>query len=339
MKFTLVVAAAALFCHAAVANADDKIKLKVASFLPASHFQVEHGSKPWMKEVTRLTGGKVEFEYYPAEQMGKASQLLDLMNAGVIDVAEVPPAYVTDKLPLVGVLEMPGLVPNSCRGASALRALSEPGGTIYESDFVSSGVRPLTFFIYPPYSIIARRPVQAIGDFKGMKLRTSGGAMELVANELGAAPVRMPAPEVFQSLQRGTLDAVMYSFLSARDADLGAVATHAGYGYGLGAPSVLISISQKRFAQLPADVQDALVKAGPVADQSYCHYVDENEVRSRDEMEKAGMKIHTFSDGEKAELDKLLSTIAVNWAKGLDGRGKPASRALEEFSARIKASE
>lgn len=331
---TALTVAALLF--GTTAFAQDKIRLRVATFLPSSHFQVVNGSNVWMEEVTRLTNGLVEFEYYPAEQMGKAAQLLDLMTAGVVDIAEIPPAYVTDKLPLLGVLEMPGLVPNACEGSKALRALSEPGGTIYESDFAPSNVRPLTFFIYPPYSIIMRTPFSGIESFAGQKMRTSGGAMELVAAKLGAAPVRMPAPEIFQSLQRGTLDSVMFSFLSAKDADMGAVATDAAYGFGFGAPSVVLSMAEDKFAALPPEVQDAMIEAGVVADDSYCRYVDANEATSRDEMEAAGIRIYTLSEEEKARLAETLADVSVSWAKGLDDRGKPATETLQEFTSLVK---
>lgn len=319
------------------AHAQETIKLKVGGFLPSNHFQVINGTQVWMDEVTRLTNGQVVFEYYPAQQIGKATELLNLLTAGVVDVAEVPPAYVTDKLPLIGVLEMPGLVPDTCTGAHALRAVSEPGGVIYESDFTSAGVMPLTFFIYPPYSIFSRDEISSLEDIDGMKLRTSGGAMELVASELGGASVRLPSPEVYQSLSRGTIDAVMYSFLSATDADFQEIVTHAAYGYGFGAPSVLISMAQSKFNSLPENVQQALVDAGVVADNSNCSYVDSHELEAVQIMTDADVTLYKFTDAEVSDLETRLAHIATDWAAELDGRGKPATQALKDFSAAINA--
>lgn len=45
---------------------DEKIVLRVADHIPVTHILTEPMIKFWMKEVTRETGGKVEFEYYPA---------------------------------------------------------------------------------------------------------------------------------------------------------------------------------------------------------------------------------------------------------------------------------
>lgn len=334
---TLLAATAGLASFVGIAQAQDTIKLKMATFLPANHFQVVNGSQVWMDEVTRLTNGKVEFEYYPAQQLGKAAELMDLMLNGAIDVAEVAPAYVTGKLPLMGVLEMPGVVKTSCSGAAAMRDLATPGGTIYEADYKTAGVMPLAFFIYPPYSVVSRQPINSVEDLQGLKLRTSGGAMELVASKLGGTSVRIPSPEVFQSLQRGTIDAVMYSFLSAEEADLDTVARNGATGYGFGAPSVVISMSQTKFASLPQDVQDALVQAGPIADTSYCDFVDSNDAATEQKFIDGGMAMYTFTDEDVAKLNAELGSIAADWATGLDARGKPASQAVEEFSAKADA--
>ena len=52
-----------------------QVKLRVADSLPANHFVVEQATRFWMQEITRLTKGVVTFEYYPAEQLGKAKDI------------------------------------------------------------------------------------------------------------------------------------------------------------------------------------------------------------------------------------------------------------------------
>lgn len=328
----LLLVGATLAALNGTALAEDKIKLKVATFLAANHFQVVNGSQVWMDEVKRLTNGRVEFEYYPAEQLGKAAKLMELMKAGVIDIAEVAPAYVTDKLPLVGVIEMPGLTDSSCAGAKALRQLSEPGGLIYNADFKTNQVRPLTFFIYPPYKLqMATRPINHVEDFKGLKMRVSGGAMGLVADRLGSVAVRMASPEIYESLSRGTIDGLFFSLISVKQDSLQTIAKNTTLGYSFGTPSVVMSMSDQKFASLPKDVQEAFIKAGPVADQNYCRYVDGMEQQLEGEFVKEGIKVSHFSDEEKKKLDTLLAPIGTEWAAGLDARGKPGTKVLQAY--------
>jgi TRAP-type C4-dicarboxylate transport system substrate-binding protein len=62
---------------------DKKIVLRVADHLPPNHFVMDPMVKYWMNAVIKGAGGAVEFEYYPAEQLGKAKDMLSLALSGV----------------------------------------------------------------------------------------------------------------------------------------------------------------------------------------------------------------------------------------------------------------
>lgn len=51
-----------------------------------------------MAEVTKRTNGAVTFEHYPAQQLGKAADMLQADATGVADIGYVAPAYVSDKM-------------------------------------------------------------------------------------------------------------------------------------------------------------------------------------------------------------------------------------------------
>src|SRR5690625_2960380 len=59
-------------------NNDEKILLKVADSFPTTNDLSSEGIVYFMDRVEELTNGQVEFEYYPAEQLGKADSFLDL---------------------------------------------------------------------------------------------------------------------------------------------------------------------------------------------------------------------------------------------------------------------
>ena len=53
-----------------------------------------------MKKVTELTDGQVDFEFYPAEQLGKAADLLDLTSDGVTDIGFYIGSYYPSQMPI-----------------------------------------------------------------------------------------------------------------------------------------------------------------------------------------------------------------------------------------------
>ena len=49
--------------------------LRVADSFPTGHYIAENQTKPWMEKMKELTGGKVSFQYFPAEQLGKQRRI------------------------------------------------------------------------------------------------------------------------------------------------------------------------------------------------------------------------------------------------------------------------
>jgi TRAP-type C4-dicarboxylate transport system substrate-binding protein len=149
-------------------------------------------------------------------------QMMDLVQAGAVDIGILTSALVSgDRLPLIGLLELPGIEASLCDVADAVSTMAEPGQVIYEQDLAPNGIRILSIWPYPPYGPAAsRKEITEIEDPQGMRLRNAGGLMEYSVVALGGVPVRMPSPEVYQSLQRGTIDAVLFSFLSVKSFDL-----------------------------------------------------------------------------------------------------------------------
>jgi TRAP-type C4-dicarboxylate transport system substrate-binding protein len=168
-----------------------------------------------------------------------------------------------------------------------------------------------------------------------MKMRNAGGMMELMVQKVGGVPVKMPSTEVYQSLQRGTLDAVLFSFLSVKEYDLQSVAKYGATGYSWGTPGDLFVISERRLQSLTKEQQNALIEAGRRASEHWCNYADTTEAKNLAEMRAAGMNIYNWSPADVAKLDSLIADVPANWAKALDARGKPGSKVLQEMKAAV----
>lgn len=105
-----------LVASVALAQAAEPVKLRVADSFPKGHYLVKLILEPWMAEVTKRTNGAVTFEHYPAQQLGKAADMLKLTQTGVADIGYVAPAYVSDKMPVSEVAMLPGAFEHSCQG-------------------------------------------------------------------------------------------------------------------------------------------------------------------------------------------------------------------------------
>ena len=115
----LVVLAGSLALATGAASAQEKITLRLADTLPNGHVIHELAGKPFAELVTKLTNGQVQFQHFPAEQLGKAKDMAQLTVAGVADVAYIVPSYSSDKYPLTAAAELPGIFETQCQGSMA----------------------------------------------------------------------------------------------------------------------------------------------------------------------------------------------------------------------------
>ncbi len=125
--------------------AEEVIRLKVADSLPPSHFVAINGIKYFMQEVEAATKGRLTFDYYPSEQLGKTKDLLSLTQNAVTDIGMISSAYQSEKLPLSAVFELPGTFSSSCEGSMAFWKMGQ-----YDGFLGKTNSRVTTFGCYSP---------------------------------------------------------------------------------------------------------------------------------------------------------------------------------------------
>lgn len=335
---TVFMLLSALASLSASSMAQEPIKLKLAGVVPPSHYMAVHADIFFMDKVKELTNGAVTFEYYPAQQLGKADAIMKLTQAGVADIGQQPIGYVMDRLPLSGVVGLPGLADTSCAATASYSRLSQPGGLLYESDFKPNKVRAVFSVLLPQYSVItSAKKIAVPADFAGLKLRVDGGVMEMSANTLGAIPIQLASPDVYQSLSRGTIDGVFFALLSAKPYKLQTTSKYAVRGFSFGTAGVNWLISDAVWDKLSPQVQQAMTSAGRMAEKQFCDYADANEDGEADVLAKVGVTITTFSPEARRELKNALQPVIEKWAKDQDNRGKPGSAVLKAYTDGVEA--
>ncbi|GMV54668.1 MAG: hypothetical protein AMXMBFR6_04730 [Betaproteobacteria bacterium] len=332
------VAVLSLFLSAFCAHAQDrKIVLRVADHLPANHFLMEPMVRYWMSAVTKATAGAVEFEYYPAEQLGKAKDMLSLALSGVTDVAGVVPAYISDKLPLSVVAELPGSFETSCAGTLALMRLTRDGGVIAAKEYAPLGYRPLVVVALPPYQIFSRHKLESAKSLEGLKLQTAGGAKEIMLRKLKAVPIRMAAPEIYESLARGTIDGGTLGTGSVLSYNLPGPAKYITVGENFGSIVAVYGISEVRWKRLPESVQKVMLQAGEAASRNMCEVADKSVEADYDKLRAKGVSVVRLPETDHKEIAAYASTVRTEWAEALDKRGKPGSETLKAYMEALSA--
>jgi TRAP-type C4-dicarboxylate transport system substrate-binding protein len=319
-----------------VSVADETITLRVADSLPAGHYVVKL-MHDWMDDVSRRTNGKVKFEYYGSEQLGKARDLLNLTLSGVADISYVAPSYVTEKLPLSSIGELPGEFSDSCSGTPAYWSIARGDGILAKSELEPHGVRLMFTVLGAPFQLTSRKAFANVSDVAGFKLRSYGAHQDTAVGMFGGVPIRMAGPQMYESLSRGTLDGLMLPLASVLAFDVQNLVRYATPNNNFGTVAYNFVISERKFKSLPPDVQKAMTDAGDAIILEACHAIDDESKASMEKLKAAGVKFVEFPSDQNAQLKKQLLTIAPEWAANLDKRGLPGTEVLKAFSAALSA--
>src|ERR1700730_272788 len=321
------------------ASAQEKITLRLADSLPSGHVIHELVAKPFMELVTKATNGQVTFQHFPSEQLGKAKDMAQATALGVADLAYIVPSYSSDKFPLTAVAELPGIFETECQGSLAFYKISHNGGVLETKEFAPNGLRPLVTMALPAYQIqlATSRAIKSAKDLEGLKVRTTGGAMDLMMRSIGGVPVRMAAPEIYESLTRGTLDGLIFSYQRSVSYAFGKILKSGTEGLNFGTAILTYSMGEAKFKSLPENVRKALIEAGEQTTREGCRRFEDGEKAATEKIKAQGMKVIAFGPDDRKVFDTAFKNVAEDWVKDIDKRGKSGTEVFKAFTEALAA--
>jgi TRAP-type C4-dicarboxylate transport system substrate-binding protein len=166
-------------------------------------------------------------------------------------------------------------------------------------------------------------------DLKGLRMRSPSAAQAKQLQYMGAVPIAAPITEVYQGVERGTMDGAMVPFTTILDFRLGEVAkgiTISGPVFGRSV--FLVAMNKKKYDSLPPDARAAIDRLSGrslslKATDAYIKRAAEavESVRGR-------IDVVTLSQPEQERIRKTLRPIIDEWIKEMEPKGIPAREML-----------
>ena len=335
MKYGMVLGTASLYavaCCALVGGAAAQtVQLKLADRLPQDHYVARYSTNYWIDEVQKATGKKLVIDRYPSERLGKSKDMMTLTKAGITDIGEFVPGYLGDPLLLSTVAELPGILPNACAASLAYEKLAKAGGFIDKTELAPQGLRMLYVVGLPAYQLFASRKFDSLESMRGLKIRSSGPAMDAGLRRLGMVPIRMSAAELSESFSRGTVDGMAFPAASIFTYDLQGKTKYGTVDLSFGSSITFYAISLKVWNKLSPEMQKAMTEAGERTTKHACGLIDQEEQDAIKKLETEGMTVVKLSAEDRRKFDDELSVVAQEWADAADKRGRKGSETLKAF--------
>lgn len=247
-------------------HAQAAIRWRLASSFPKSLDTIFGGADTFAKKVGEMSGGKFTISTHAAGELMPAFGVVDGVQNGTVECAHTAPYYFFGK---DETFALGCAVPFGLNSRQMTAWMYEGNGGKLMREF------------YANYNIVNfpagntgcqmggwyRKEIKSVKDMKGLKMRIGGFAGK-VLERMGAVPQNIPGGEVYQALEKGTIDAAEWVG-PYDDQKLGfnKVAPIYHYpGWWEGGPQLDVFINDKAFAALSAE-NKAIVAAAA----SYAH--------------------------------------------------------------------
>ena len=247
-------------------HAQAAVRWRLASSFPKSLDTLFGSAEMFSKTVKALSGGKFEVSVHAAGELMPAFGVVDAIQNGTIEMAQTAPYYFTGKDSIFAF---------GCAVPFGLTARQ------MDSWMEHGNGRKLMDAFYANYNIKSRsagntgtqmggwyrKEIKSPEDLKGLKMRLGGGLFGEAMQKLGVVPQNMPAGDVYQALEKGTLDAV--EFVGPYDDEklgFNKVAPYYYYpGWWEGGAELEFFINTKAYAALSPENQAIVDAASAVA--------------------------------------------------------------------------
>ncbi len=251
-------AAAAIASPALAQTGSPEIRWRIASSYPKSLTSIYSAMEMVTRRVGELTGGRFNISLHAAGELVPPLSVLDAVQKGTVEAGHSASYFYIGKDPAFGFhTALPfGL---NLRGQNAW--LYEGGGQAMIDEFLADyGVRCMA--VGNTGAQMAgwyRKEIKSVEDLRGLKFRV-GGLAGMVLSKLGVVPQQLAAGDLYQSLEKGVIDAA--EFVGPYDDEklgLHKVAKYYYYpGWWEGSATLALFINLQAWAALPELYQIAL---------------------------------------------------------------------------------
>ncbi len=212
-------------------------------------------------DVKERSEGRIEIETLAVGTIVPPGEMLDAMQAGIIDCMNGGTGYFLGKDPAFGMLADLNAAYDTPEQQTSW--YWEGGGIELARELYGQhGAFYLGPVMWGAESIPSKEPLTNISDFKGVKMRSPEGMGAAIWKKLGVGVSTLPGTEVYTALERGKIEATDWGTLGMND-ELGynKIAPYAIYPGIHSMPSADISLSLKNWEALPDDLKAMLEEA------------------------------------------------------------------------------
>ncbi len=302
------------------APAANVIKLKAANYLPPTH-KMSLLTDRFCQEIKKRTNGRVEILYYPGGTLLSPVKMFNGITTDIADIGVSHIQYTRSRFPVTEVFDLPLGFPS---GWVATHVSSDFYNKFKPAEWDS--VHMLYINTSGPLVLqTVSKPVKTLEDLKGLKIRGTGQMTETL-KALGAVPVPLEMPDVYEALRRAVLDGIMVDLSTLKYWKFAEVINNVTSTWRLGNGITFYCVMNKsKWNSLPPDIQKIFNEVAAEAMEWQAALWNEMDIEGRDVFVTKGGKLISLPDTEVAKWTKAVEPTIGNYKKDMVSKGYKAA--------------
>jgi TRAP-type mannitol/chloroaromatic compound transport system substrate-binding protein len=303
-------------------HAQATIRWRLTSSFPKALDTIHGAADVFAKKVGEMTAGKFQVTVHAPGELVPAFGVVDAVQAGTVEAGHTAPYYYFGKDDTFAI------------GTAIPFGLNSRQLTSWY--YEGNGLKLFREF-YNQYNIVNfpggntgaqmggwfRKEVKTVADLKGLKFRVGGFAGK-VLSRMGVVPQNIPGGEIYQALEKGTIDATEW-IGPYDDEKLGFQKVAKNYyypGFWEGGAQLDFYVNKAAFNALPAEYKAIVETAASHAHTTMQAIYDARNPAALKRLVAGGAKVQAFPKvimdaafKEAMELYEELGQSNANWKK------------------------
>jgi C4-dicarboxylate-binding protein DctP len=269
------------------------------------------------ERVDELSGGRIKVEVFPNSTLYGQEDELQALQSGAVDMVHSTTSVMSTASPRFFLFDLP-FVFQSEEDLLELVSPDSPIGSVFY-DNPDLGERNMTVLgvAWSGFKqLTANRQIRTPDDMRGLKMRIQqSDVLRGQMRAWGANAVGLPFAELYNALQQGVVDGQENPYTSVFTTKVHEVQsdlTELDHGYNLGP----IMVNTQFLESLPADLQDAMRRAGEDTTTAGLEYTEDINAEHKQAIEDAGTtRIYEPTESErKAWRDAVIPSLWDQYA-------------------------
>lgn len=301
-------------------SSGESVSLTFSHFWPSHHIVHTDVIEKLQSELAEKSDGRITLDIFPGNQLGDPDEHYELVVNGSADMSLSVHGYTPGRFPSTSVMDLPFIAKSSEEGSVIFSQLYDEFEVLQNEH---SDTTPLWLFTGEPNQILSvDKPIKSLSDLEGLTVRSPSPLASQLITEFGGVPVSMPVTEIYESLDKGVIDAAFAGISTINDMGLSDVVDYITIA-NISNSSMFAVMNTAKFESLSEEDQNLIREIVADFAKETGAALDRAGQLGIDKANEVGIPIHELSDSEIAEWEEVAAPVIDKWVEEMNASDVP----------------